>query len=65
VGKEWDEALRLIVKPFLIAKEEIDDQHRRANEVVIQIIFEEAELSQNHSENVDKPIHDLLLNLEH
>jgi hypothetical protein len=44
MGKEWNEALRLIVKPLLIPEEEINDDHRCANQVVVEIVFEKTEL---------------------
>lgn len=37
-GKEWDETLHFIAKPFLIPEKEVDDHHRRADEVVVQVL---------------------------
>jgi hypothetical protein len=47
-----DQCLRLIVKPFLIPKEEEDNHHRCANQVVIKIVFENAGFSQELYEKV-------------
>ena len=40
------QCLRLVLKPFLITKKQKYDYHRCVNQVVIQVVFEEAELSQ-------------------
>jgi hypothetical protein len=45
MGKEWNETLCLVIKPLLIAKEEVDDHHRSANEMVIKVLSEDAELN--------------------
>ena len=41
VGKKRNEALCLVVKPFLIPEEEVDDHHGRAYEVVVKVSLEE------------------------
>ena len=37
---------QLIVKALLIPKEQEDDHHRRANQVVVKIVFEQTEARQ-------------------
>jgi hypothetical protein len=44
MGKEWNETLCLVIKPLLIAKEEVDDHHRCAKETVIKVLLKDAEL---------------------
>src|SRR5260370_10120719 len=41
-----NQCLRLVVKPFLISKKQEDDHHCSANEVVIKVLSEDAELHQ-------------------
>jgi hypothetical protein len=43
MGKEWNETLGLVVKPLLIAKEEVDDHHRCANKVILEVLLEKSE----------------------
>jgi hypothetical protein len=41
-----DQCLRLIVEPFLIAKEQENDHHRCSDEVVVKVMSQNAELNQ-------------------
>ncbi len=36
--------MRLVREPFLIPKKEVYDYHRRANQVVIEVLCEQTEL---------------------
>ena len=54
-----DQCLRLILKPLLISKKKKNDHHRCTDQVVIKIVFEDADLSQQ----IGKVIHRSLVNL--
>src|SRR5207245_3858657 len=57
VADKRDQRLRLVIKPFLIPKEQKDEHHRCANQVVIEISLEETGLGQD----LDERVHWLLL----
>lgn len=44
MGEEGNEALNFVVEPPLISEEEIDDDHRCADQVVIEILSEKPSL---------------------
>src|SRR6185295_6325925 len=52
VGEEGNEALNFIVEPLLISEEEIDDGHRCAEKVVIEILSEKPELIEIVNEQI-------------
>jgi len=43
MGKKWNESLCLVIKSLLIAKKEVDDHHRCANKVIVEIFLEKSE----------------------
>src|SRR5207249_8048498 len=45
--------LRLIFEPLLVPEEQEENDHRRANQVIVEVVFEEAELDQY----VAEPVH--------
>lgn len=47
-----DQPLSFIRKPLLIAEKQIDDHHRGAEEMVIQISFEDSELNQHGCDQI-------------
>src|SRR5260370_41088699 len=44
IGYIRNQCVRLVGEPFLVPKKEIYDYHRSANQVIIKILFENAEL---------------------
>src|SRR5207248_6092293 len=57
VADKRNQPLRLVLKPFLIAKEQKDEHHRRSNQVVIEIDLEET----GPGQDLDERVHCLLL----
>ena len=53
MGEEGNEALNFVVEPPLISEEEIDDDHRCADQVVIDVLREQSKPAQH----VDKTVH--------
>src|SRR5712664_764039 len=53
VADVWDQYLRLVLKPLLVAEKQKDDDHRSANEMVIEVLREKTGLAQDLYE----PIH--------
>src|ERR1700758_1601347 len=47
-----EQSLRLIIEPFLIAKEEKNNDHRCTKQVVTEIILENTELNQSSYDKV-------------
>src|SRR6266850_1289053 len=45
--------LCLVLEPLLVPEEQEENDHRRANQVVIEVLFEQAELD----ERADEPVH--------
>src|SRR5215471_16384721 len=43
IFEKRDQILGFVRKPFLVSKEEVDDDHRCANQVVVEIFFEDTE----------------------
>jgi len=52
MGEERDEALCFVIKPLLISKKEVDDHHRCAKEMVVEVGLKEAHLRQGFDKRV-------------
>jgi hypothetical protein len=52
VADERDQRLRLVLEPLLVSEKQEDEHHRRADEVVVKIIFEKAGLGQDLDQGV-------------
>src|SRR3977135_2678096 len=53
MGEEWNQAPYFVIKPLLISEEEVEDHHRCANEVVVEVSFEEP----CFREKIDEQVH--------
>src|SRR5215471_21725293 len=52
VADKWNQHFRLVREPLLVPEEQEENDHRAANEVIVEVLFEETELEQGLDERV-------------